>query len=77
MDEPNGAPAENGAPPNNTAGEHRQFVHFTFYKLDRSFRLLPPEQREAACEEFAAVVDRFGETFPVRAYVLVDEQAGL
>ena len=30
--------SDNGAAPNNTSGEDRQFVHFTFYKLDRGFR---------------------------------------
>ena len=68
MDEQDGAPEQNGAPQNNSAGEDRQFVHFTFYKLDRSFRLLAPEQREAARDEFAEVVERFAETFPLRAY---------
>ena len=61
---------QNGADPaaNNSAGEDRQFVHFAFYKLDRGFRLLPAAEREAALEEFAAVVDEHGERFPIRAY---------
>jgi chlorite dismutase len=66
---------DNGAAPNNSAGEDRQFVHFSFYKLDRSFRMLAPADREAALEEFAAVVDEFGERFPIRAYTMVGVRA--
>jgi chlorite dismutase len=60
--------SENGASPNNSAGEDRQFVHFSFYKLDRAFRALPAPEREAARDEFAAVVERFSEQFAIRAY---------
>ena len=59
---------DNGATPNNSAGEDRQFVHFGFYKLDRAFRQLPAGDREAALEEFAAAVDEHAERFPIRAY---------
>jgi hypothetical protein len=58
----------NGEAPNNSSGEDRQFVHFSFYKLDRGFRLLPAAEREAALGEFAAVVEEYGERFPIRAY---------
>jgi len=47
----------NGEAPNNSSGEDRQFVHFSFYKLDRGFRLLPAAEREAALAEFASVVE--------------------
>jgi chlorite dismutase len=60
--------SDNGAAPNNSAGEDRQFVHFSFYKLDRAFRALPAAEREAARDEFAAVVERFSEQFAIRAY---------
>ena len=59
---------QNGAAANNSAGEDRQFVHFTFYRLDRAFRLLPEPDREAALEEFAAVIERHQQSFPIRAY---------
>src|SRR5260221_5883506 len=60
----------NGAVGNNSAGEDRQFVHFSFYKLDRGFRQLPEPEREAALAEFAAIVDEHGGRFPVRAYTM-------
>jgi chlorite dismutase len=60
--------AQDGTPPNNSAGEERQFVHFAFYKVDRSWRLLPGDDREAAKAELAVAVEAFGERFPVRAY---------
>jgi chlorite dismutase len=66
MSEPTGQ--QNGVAPNNSAGEERQFVHFSFYRLDRGFRLLPLPEREAARDELAHVVERFSEQFPVRAY---------
>ncbi len=59
---------DNGIAPNNSAGEERQFVHFSFYKLDPAFRTLPEAEREAAVAEFAAVVDEHGTRFPLRAY---------
>src|SRR5213080_2490929 len=60
----------NGAAANNSAGEDRQFVHFSFYKLDRAFRLLPEPEREAAIAEFAAIVEEHGGRFPIRAYTM-------
>jgi chlorite dismutase len=65
----------NGEAPNNSSGEDRQFVHFSFYKLDRSFRLLPAAEREAALAEFAAAVEEYGERFPIRAYTMVGLRA--
>jgi len=59
---------QNGAAPNNSSGEERQFVHFSFFRLDRSFRLLPEAQREAARDELSGVIEGAGEQFPVRAY---------
>jgi chlorite dismutase len=61
---------DNGTEPNNSSGEERQFSHFSFYKLDRAFRQLPATDREAALEEFAAVVDDFGARFPIRPYTM-------
>jgi chlorite dismutase len=61
---------ENGAAGNNSAGEDRQFVHFSFYKLDRGFRQLPEVEREAALAEFASIVDDHGGRFPIRPYTM-------
>jgi chlorite dismutase len=42
----------------------RQFVNFSFYKLDPRFRIdFTDEQREEAVEEFAAVIDSVGKKF--------------
>src|SRR5437016_13699001 len=60
----------NGASPNNSAGEDRQFVHFSFYKLDRAWRRLPAAEQEAGRAELADVIEAFGERFPVRAYTM-------
>ncbi|MER3420217.1 MAG: chlorite dismutase [Chloroflexota bacterium] len=39
--------------------EKGQFVHYGFYKIDPSWRALPPETRAAHKEEFARTVERF------------------
>ena len=63
--------SENGvAAANNSAGEERQFVHFGFYRLDPAWRRLPAPEQEAGREELAAVVEGFGERFPVRSYTM-------
>ena len=53
-------------PPNNSAGEDRQFVHFSFYALDPAFRRLPAVEQEAARAELQGVVEEAGERFPIR-----------
>jgi chlorite dismutase len=60
----------NGVAPNNSSGEPRQFVHFSFYKLDPAFRRLPPSEQEAARAELAAVIEEQGERFALRAYTM-------
>jgi chlorite dismutase len=47
-----------------------QYVAYTFYRVDPSWRrLLPPEVRQAQTEEFAEVVDSFADRFEhLRAY---------
>jgi chlorite dismutase len=47
-----------------------QYVAYTFYRLDPAWRrLLPPDVRQAHKDEFADVVDSFGERFEhLRAY---------
>jgi chlorite dismutase len=57
-------------PPNNSAGEDRQFVHFSFYALDPAFRRLPALEQEAARAELQGVVEEAGERFPIRAYTM-------
>ena len=57
-----------GVAPNNSTGEERQFVHFAFYRVDRAWRGLPADEREAGKAELAAAVEEHGERFPVRAY---------
>ena len=64
--------ADNGAtePANNSSGEDRQFVHFSFYKLDPAWRRLPPEEQEASRAELEAVIDEYATRFPIRAYTM-------
>jgi chlorite dismutase len=62
-------------PPNNSAGEERQFVHFAFYKVDAGWRRLPADERDAHRAELAATVEEFGERFPIRAYSMVGLRA--
>jgi chlorite dismutase len=47
-----------------------QYVAYTFYRVDPAWRrLTPPDARQAQKEEFAEVVDSFGERFEhLRAY---------
>ena len=55
---------------NNSGGEARQFVHFSFYRLDPEFRRLAAVEQDAARAELAAVIEEFGERFPLRAYTM-------
>jgi chlorite dismutase len=49
---PQGAPAGQGG---GGLAVQRQFVNFSFYKLDPAFRRLPAEEKEAARQEFTAL----------------------
>jgi chlorite dismutase len=60
----------NGIPANNSSGEDRQFVHFSFYALDAAFRRLPAADQEAARAELEVVVEDAGERFAIRAYTM-------
>ena len=41
-----------------------QYVAYTFYRVDPSWRrLMPPDARQAQKEEFAELVDSFAERF--------------
>jgi chlorite dismutase len=62
--------SENGAHPNNSAGEDRQFVHFSFYKLDPAWRRLPEAEQESSRAELAATIESHAERFAMRAYTV-------
>jgi chlorite dismutase len=48
----------------------RQWVKFTFYKVDPEWRRLAPEVRQRAREDFASTVESFGDRMLVRSYSL-------
>lgn len=50
--------------------KRRQFVQFTFYRVDPAWRRLPEEERKKGKAEFAAVVEDFASRIMVRAYTL-------
>jgi chlorite dismutase len=54
-----------------SAGRPRQFVKYTFYKLDRAWRLLPPAERERQAEEFAHAVEDLGSEVLLRTFSLI------
>lgn len=56
--------------PSNGGPTQRQFVKFTFFKIDPSWRTIAPEQRSLAREEFCRVADAHGERMLVRSYSL-------
>lgn len=62
--------SENGLHPNNSAGEDRQFVHFSFYKLDPAWRRLPEAEQESSRAELAATIEAHAERFAMRAYTV-------
>ena len=45
-----------------------QYVAYTFYRVDPAWRRLPVEDRAAAKDAFAEVVDAWGERLELRAY---------
>jgi chlorite dismutase len=49
----------------------RQFVKYTFYKLDPAWRRLPPERRAEDKKEFAAVVTEIASDMTTRSYSTV------
>jgi chlorite dismutase len=60
----------NGSPPNNSSGEDRQFVHFSFYKLDPAWRRLPEAEQDVSRAELAATIESFGDRFALRSYTV-------
>ncbi|MDA1297406.1 MAG: chlorite dismutase family protein [Chloroflexi bacterium] len=55
--------------------EYDDFVKFSFFKLDRSWRLLPADERRSSREEFASVVDELSSAGSIRAYSTVGTRA--
>jgi len=51
----------------------RNYVKFTFLKVDPAWRRRPAEEREADKREFLAACQEFGEDHLLRAYSLVSE----
>ena len=50
----------------------RQFVKYTFYKVDRGWRLLPAEEKRRGKEQFLAILDEFAGQLMLRTYSTVD-----
>jgi chlorite dismutase len=48
--------------PDNKERTPRQFITFSFYKLDTAWRHLPAEQQQSGREEFISVVKEFQES---------------
>jgi chlorite dismutase len=53
------------------AGPRRQFVKFSFFKLDPAWRRLPDRQREAEKQVLRGLLDRYAEQMILRTYSLV------
>ena len=52
-------------------GREREFVRFSFYKLDPAWRRLPPSERKRHKDEFVSIVGEFGRKFMVYSYSLI------
>ena len=50
---------------------HREFLKYTFFKMDPQWRRLDASQRRLSKEEFASLVMDFGKTHHIRSYSLV------
>lgn len=55
--------------------EYDDFVKFSFFKLDRSWRNLPSNDREASKQEFAAIVDELASSAGIRSFSTVGTRA--
>ncbi|GBD22922.1 Putative heme-dependent peroxidase [bacterium HR29] len=56
----------------------RQYLNYAFFKVDREFRRLPPEERACMKEEFASTIERWAESeedLIIRTYSLVGLRA--
>ncbi|MBT6681220.1 MAG: hypothetical protein HOB07_04120, partial [Chloroflexi bacterium] len=47
-----------------------EYSKLNFYKLDRSWRQLPEEEKQASKQEFASVISEIGPESPITAYDL-------
>ena len=59
-----------GGAPSDGGQTSRQFVKFTLYKVDASWRRLAPEERARAKRELCQAVEAFGDRMLVRTYSL-------
>ena len=55
----------------NQAAAQREFLKYTFFKVDSKWRRLAPNQQRLGKEQFASLVEDFGETHLIRSYSLV------
>ena len=53
----------------------RQFVRYSFYKLDPAWRRQPDDTKKAHRQELISVVDEFGDQMKVRPYTLMGARA--
>jgi chlorite dismutase len=53
----------------------REYVRFAFYKVDRSWRVLPAEERAEAVAEIENLVNRYAEGMMIRPYSTVGTRA--
>ena len=54
-----------------TQEEARDFVKYSFYKVNPQWRQLPPDQRKRGKEEFAATLAEFSDRIDMNSYSLV------
>jgi chlorite dismutase len=55
--------------------EYDDFVKFSFFKLDRSWRSLSVEERQSSKQEFASVIDELSSEGNIRTYSTVGTRA--
>ncbi|MGI8607939.1 MAG: chlorite dismutase family protein [Candidatus Dormibacteria bacterium] len=55
--------------------QRREYVRFAFYKVDREWRRLPAEEREAAVAEVENLFNRYAEGMMIRPYSTVGTRA--
>jgi chlorite dismutase/nitrite reductase/ring-hydroxylating ferredoxin subunit len=54
-----------------TTPTRRQYVKFTFFKIDPSWRRLRPDEREQAKQDLRRAVESFGDRLLIRSYSLI------
>lgn len=69
----NSKPSDNGHSdaPTGSPSAGRQYVKFSFFKLDNSFRRLPDDKQRAAKLEFVSTIRQFNRQMLLRSYSLV------